>query len=843
MPKNSGTDKLTPAMRQYMDAKKEAPEDAILLFRMGDFYELFFEDARIAAPLMDIVLTQRNGVPMCGVPHHALQGYVASLLQQGRKVAIAEQMEDPKQAKGIVRREVTQIITPGTVLDSGVLTARKSNFLVAVFPGSKRIGIASLDVSTGDFRLTEVAGVTELENELTRLQPAEVLIPAEIHDDWQQEGFPDAPAKMIWSPVEDWLFDLEMARENLCNHLGVASLDGFGCRGRDTAIAAAGAVFSYTSNNLRRNADHVTAITFYENDRYMVLDRISQRNLELIEPIFSEATGTTLLGVLDQTRTPMGGRLLRDWILRPLRDREQIDDRLDAVQAFVNDPLLISELGEALGAVRDLERTIVRLNVGSANARDLQVLERGLASTPGVRALLDDVEANRICELRNSLQSLPELTELIEHAIVDDPPVTIREGGIIREGHSEELDELRKAATEGKNWIAALQQKEQELTGIKSLKVRFNKVFGYYIEVTKTNLDMVPENYIRKQTLVNAERFITPELKELENKVLGSEEKSKALEYDLFQELRETAVSYTARIQQTARALGELDVLLALADVAMKNDYCRPEINDEPILDIVDGRHPVLDHFMDQEPFVPNDTLLDIDANQLAIITGPNMAGKSTYIRQVALLVLLAQMGSFVPAKSAKIGIADRIFTRVGAADDIARGQSTFMVEMVETANILNNATPQSLIILDEVGRGTSTFDGLSLAWAIAEYLHDNPMVKARTLFATHYHELTELALARNGVKNYNVAVREWGDKVIFLRKILPGSTDKSYGIHVARLAGLPKEVLTRAGEVLSNLEGDALSDVGEPKLARSRKPGRKKKPESPAQPSLFEEL
>lgn len=837
MAKSAG--KLTPAMRQYRELKKEAPDDSILLFRMGDFYELFFDDAKVAAPLMDVVLTQRNGVPMCGVPYHALQSYISRLINDGRKVAIAEQMEDPKQAKGIVKRAITQVITPGTVLDQTVLQAGRSNFLTAVCADKKRLGIAVLDISTADFRLCELADIQSLENELHRLQPAECLLPETLYEDWMAAGLPDVPASMVWTPIEDWLFDLEIARENLCRHFEVASLDGFGCRGLISAVRSAGAVFSYAQENLRQDAAHVTSLKVYNHDSYMVLDRISQRNLELVEPIFANTTVSTLLSVLDHTVTPMGGRMLREWILRPLREPDAIERRLDAVQELVADPLLLSELHEALENVRDIERTIVRLNIGSANAKDLVVLRQGLEAVPGIRALLDGSDAKLIGELCAAMRELPELTDHIARAIADAPPATLTDGGIIREGYDEELDELLKAARDGKNWIAALQSKEQERTGIKSLKVRYNKVFGYYIEITKANLEMVPEAYIRKQTLVNAERFITPELKELENKVTGAEEKSKALEYELFQKLRTEVVSCTRQIQATANAVAAVDAIASLAKTAADNDYTRPVITDDTALYIVDGRHPVLDNTLQDERFVPNDTFMNTKDAQIALITGPNMAGKSTYIRQVALLVLMAQMGSFVPAKSARVGIVDRIFTRVGAADDIARGQSTFMVEMVETANILNNATDKSLIILDEIGRGTSTYDGLSLAWAVTEYLHNQPQVKARTLFATHYHELTQLAATMEGVQNFNVAVREWGDKVIFLHKILPGGSDKSYGIHVARLAGLPKNVINRANEVLTNLEGNAVNDSGKPKIARTRKQSQVK--EEPDQPSLFD--
>ena len=821
---------LTPAMRQYMDAKRELADDTILLFRMGDFYELFFDDAKRAAPMMDVVLTQRGGVPMCGVPYHALQMYVARLLEQGAKVAIAEQMEDPKLAKGLVKRAITQVITPGTVLDDGVLAAGKSNFLVSIATQRDRFGLALLDFSTGDFRVTEIAAQAPLETELHRLQPAECLVPQTQYERWEREGFPDGPPRMVWTPVEDWLYDAEVAREGLCRHFEVASLDGFGCRGLELAVGAAGAVLHYAQTSLRRDAAHITGLQTYQTDDGLVLDRISQRNLELVEPIFRDAKNATLLSVLDHTVTPMGGRCLREWILRPLRDVKAIDERLDVLEALVREPMLLGELRDALGSVRDLERTIVRVNVGSANGRDLVVLRTGLEQIPGLRAILAHVVAPLVGRLCEELVELPEITDLIARAIVDEPPVAVREGGLVRPGFHAGLDELRSAATEGKNWIAGFQTKEQERTGIKSLKVRFNKVFGYYIEITRTNLDLVPEDYLRKQTLVNAERYITPELKEIEDKVLGAEEKSKALEYELFQEVRAKVVESTARIQGIARALAVVDSLASLAEAAARHDYRRPVLVAEPVLDIRDGRHPVIEANMKTERFVPNDTLLDTGENQLAIITGPNMAGKSTYIRQVALLTLMAQMGSFVPAASATVGITDRIFTRVGAADDISRGQSTFMVEMVEAANILNNATPRSLIILDEIGRGTSTFDGLSLAWAMAEYLHDTPAVKARVLFATHYHELTELALTRRGVANYNVAVREYGEKIIFLRKILPGATDKSYGIHVARLAGLPRAVIQRAGEVLDNLEANELGEAGKPRLARTRR--RKPAPE-----------
>ncbi|NOY80693.1 MAG: DNA mismatch repair protein MutS [Kiritimatiellaeota bacterium] len=840
----SNTARLTPAMRQYMQAKKETPADAILLFRMGDFYELFFDDAKRAAPLMDVVLTQRAGVPMCGVPYHALETYVARLLEGGVKVAIAEQVEDPKLAKGLVKRAVTRVITPGTVLDGQGLNAGRNNFLAAVSVGARgRFGMAMLDVTTGEFRVTELAGTAELETELHRLRPAECLVPAGLHTKWEADGgFPETSPNLVWTPLEDWRFDPALAHEELCRHFGTASLDGFGCRDRPLAVGAAGAVFYYARESLRRDLVHVTRTRYYHPTETMVLDRIAQRNLELVESIFPDAREATLLSVLDATATPMGSRTLREWVLRPLRDIGAINRRLDVVDVLVRDPMLLAELREALGPVRDLERTIVRLNLGTANARDLVVLRHGLEAVPGLRALLAGVDLELVRELREALDPSPELAARIRNAIVDEPPATLRDGGIFRDGFNEELDELRRAAVEGKDWIAALQVHEQERTGIKSLKVRYNKVFGYFIEVTRANLALVPPEYTRKQTLVNAERFITPELKEIESKILGAEERSKGLEYDLFQELREQAVARTAAVQELARAVGVLDALASLAEAAVRNNYRRPELTPGAVLDIRDGRHPVLERLMQDEPFIPNDVFLNNTDNQIAIITGPNMAGKSTYIRQTALIVIMAQMGGFVPAASARIGVVDRIFTRVGAADDLSRGQSTFMVEMVETANILNNATAASLIILDEVGRGTSTFDGLSLAWAVAEYLHDCPEVKARTLFATHYHELTELALTKSGVRNYNVDVREWGEQVVFLRKIVPGAADKSYGIHVARLAGLPESLIQRAREVLENLESNAIASDGAPVIAEVRAPKGRKKRRAPAgdQPSLF---
>lgn len=815
-------DNITPMMKQYRQIKSEIPADAVLLFRLGDFYEMFFEDAKIASPILDVTFTQRGGVPMCGVPYHALDNYLPRLLEAGKKVAIAEQAEDPRLAKGIVKREITRIITPGTVVDSSVLSPQQNNFLIALACGKDSFGLACLDISTADFRITEISNPNELETELHRLKAKECLVPESVLKKWTDEASHPYPSgKILWTSMEDWVFSYDTASEALLRHFKIASLDGFGCRDMKLGVSAAGAVLHYASENLRSATGHLRKIVTYRSDEYMVLDHISQRNLELVEPISGKDRANTLLGTLDETVTPMGSRLLREWILRPLRKVESITKRLDAIESMMGDPILLAEVREIICIVRDMERIIARLNIGSANARDLRALSSSLDAIPAVKCLLDNLDSPLINEIKANLHPLPELAARINAAIVDEPPLPLTEGGIIKPGFNAELDELRSAATEGKNWLAEIQAKEQEKTGIKSLKVKFNKVFGYYIEISKSNLSSVPYDYIRKQTLVNAERFITPELKEIESKILGSEDKSKALEYEIFQELKNFSLEFTLQIQETASALAQIDVIISLAECARKYNYCRPHISEDDTINIASGRHPVLDAKMIGQRFVPNDTVLDSTENQMMIITGPNMAGKSTYIRQTALLVLMAHMGSFIPAQSATIGITDRIFTRVGAADDLSRGQSTFMVEMTETANILNHATDKSLVILDEIGRGTSTFDGLSIAWAVAEYLHDTAGSRAKTLFATHYHELTELSMTRKGVKNYNVAVKEYGDQIIFLRQIVPGGTDKSYGIHVAKLAGLPDEVVKRAREVLENLESSSIGEHNEPVLAK----------------------
>ena len=831
----SAPPKLTPMMRQYLDIKKDLPDDTLLLFRMGDFYEIFFDDAVKGAEVMEINQTKRAGVPMAGVPYHALQNYLPKILEAGVKVAIAEQVEDPKEAKGLVRREVSKIITPGTILEDNVLTANKSNFIVTIHQQKGAYGIATLDLSTGEFRVTQVDGQRNLEMEICRLNPAECLV-SESFKKSLADNPVDFPKQTVLTQLEDWNYDADYCKETLTNHFKVTTLDGFGCRDFPLAVTAAGVTLFYVTNNMRRKADHITLLSTYQNHEHMILDRISQRNLELVEPIFKDSKNSTLISVLDKCISPMGSRLMREWILRPLINKDRIDERLDSVEAFYQDQLTLQELRECLSGVKDIERIITRMNVGSANARDLLVLKRALMALPDVSAILDCVSSPLLNSLRESLGYFPELTAKIDEAILEEPPLTIKDGGIIKDGFNEYLDKLRKGASEGKAWLLEYEQKEKERTGIKAIKVRYNKVFGYYIELSKANAPMAPENYTRKQTLTNAERFITPELKEIESAILGSDDKAKALEYEIFQKLREEVIERTAEIQQSARSLAQIDVLATLAHVALHNSYTRPQINTERVIDIQDGRHPVVDAILEGDSFVPNDTSLNSSDSHMHIITGPNMAGKSTYIRQVAMMNVLAQMGSFVPCSSANIGIMKCVFTRIGAADDLSRGQSTFMVEMIETANILNNADADSLVILDEIGRGTSTFDGLSLAWAIAEYLQKQ---KSLTLFATHYHELTELSLTLGGVKNYNVAVREQNDKIIFLHKILEGGTDKSYGIYVAKLAGLPLEVIERSKEVLDNLEGNQLETSGEPVIS-TRKKRKKKALSVEEQPTLF---
>jgi len=798
-------DALTPMMQQYQRLRASVPPDTLLLFRLGDFYELFFDDAKEASGLLNLALTHRNSVPMCGMPYHAAQGYIAKLIQAGRRVAICDQTSEPQPGK-IVNREITQIITAGTVSELDLLKANRPNYLGAVYFHEGRFGFAYAELSTGEFRVTESDNSSALLDDLARISPAEVLV-----SERQMNEFGEIAGALAY---DDFAFLTDHARFTLCEHFRVKSLDGFGCNEMPAAIGAAGAIIHYLKQQLRRKIDHLTSLRCDARGDYVLLDAATQINLELVES--RGARNMSLLAALDRTVTPMGGRKLRSWILQPLRDLHELECRQQLIADLLHEADLLAGLRACLKAIRDLERAAGRLSQASGNARDLVALKISLQQIPDLkgelRKLIDRTEFGKepqmgtLCRRTfESLQEMPALTERLSAALVDDPPLVLKEGGIFRDGFDGDLDELRQGSREGKNWIAQLQEREIAETGIKSLKVRFNSVFGYFIEVTKSNLGNVPERYVRKQTTVGGERFITPELKEMESKILGADEKARQLEYQLFQSVREETLRELEPIQRTAVAIATLDVICGLAETARLYGYSRPALNASLRLVIRDGRHPVLDQNLAEEKFVPNDTDLDGERIRLAIITGPNMAGKSTYIRQVALIVLMAQIGSFVPASSAEIGLVDRVFTRVGASDDLSRGQSTFMVEMNETANIVNNATDRSLVILDEIGRGTSTFDGLSIAWSVAEFLHDK--IKSRTLFATHYHELTKLASERKGVTNFNVAVREWNEQIIFLRKIIPGGADKSYGIHVARLAGVPKEILDRARDILAHLE------------------------------------
>jgi DNA mismatch repair protein MutS len=834
------SDVLTPMMQQYHRLKREIPPDAVLLFRLGDFYELFFGDAEEGSRLLDLTLTQRQGMPMCGMPYHAAEGYIAQLLKAGRRVAICDQMEAPKPGQ-VVRREITQILTPGSILDAGQLEPKQNNFLASVAPiegksaeGAPVIvcfGIAALDLTTGEFFAGEFPTPEALRDALGRLNPAEVVVAQGHRLDLETSALSNGNVERLgYLLVEHdaWSFAPEAAEHTLCDHFKTASLDGFGlvsAASKDLtlsgALSAAGGLLHYLGHELRRSLGHVHTLRLWQREDVLILDAATRRNLELVDPLRAGSGQTTLLSAVDRTVTSGGGRLLRQWLLAPLRDLAGIERRQSVVAWARAHQLERSSLQDNLRQVRDVERLVARLVQGSGNARDLIALRVSLEQLPALRHALEKHPVAALRELGGKITPLPDLAVLYTTALADDPPIALKEGGLIRAGYHAALEELRAASVEGQEWLADLQRREQERTGIRSLKVRYNQVFGYYIEISAANLGAVPADYTRKQTLANAERFVTPELKQMESKILGAQERSRQLEYELFLDLRAAAVPHLRTIQDTARALHEIDVLLGWGALAQERDYVQPEMNDGGLLLLEEARHPVLEQLPANEKFVPNDVRLDLETERLVILTGPNMAGKSTYIRQIAVLALLAHCGCFVPAKRAVVGLLDRIFTRVGASDDLGRGQSTFMVEMNETANILNHATSRSLVILDEIGRGTSTFDGLSIAWSVAEYL--NSTLRARTLFATHYHELTELARLLPATKNYNVAVREWGDHIVFLRKIVPGGTDKSYGIQVARLAGLPAPVLKRAKEVLRQLEEDQIDDKGLPKMAKAK--------------------
>lgn len=816
---------LTPMMRQYLAIKREVPAGAIVMFRLGDFYEMFGEDAIVAAPILGATLTHRGDQPMCGVPYHALNSYLAKLIRAGKTAALCDQVEDPKLAKGLVRREVTRIVTPGTVTEDGLLDETANNYVAAV----SGLGLALLDLSTGEFAVEPFASQEKLDEALDRYHPAEMLCASDDNR---------------------WTFSIDAAYDCLTRHFKVLSLDGFGLTGKNDLISAAGALLYYVGTTLHHSLEHVRKVQIRESDDGLVLDAGTIRHLQLL-PGGEVAKEATLLGVLDVTKTPMGARTMRNWIARPLARATDVNARLDAVETFVKDRASLANLRNLLTGVRDLERLVAKVDAGRANPRDLKGLATSLRPIPEIRRTLDfrreTLAAGReTLDVRQTtsglssnvsrLKSQPAIVDLIDRSIAEDPPVMMNDGGFIAPGCDAELDDLRKIATEGHQWLAEFQAREQQRTGIAKLKVKHVSTFGFVIEIPKGSVALAPADYERRQTLTTGERYVTPELKEYERKVMGAQEKAIAIEQRLFKDILMTIAAKTVEIQETSLALGELDATLSLADRALAAGYVRPTVDDSDVLEIVDGRHPIVEQLPDAEPFVPNSAFLNTTTDQIMLITGPNMAGKSTYIRQVATIAVMAHMGSFVPAASMRLGVLDRVFTRIGAGDDLARGRSTFLVEMQETANILNNATPKSLIVLDEIGRGTSTFDGISIAWSVAEYLHGKPQAKAKTLFATHYHELTDLADTFAGVKNYTVKVKEEGGRIVFLRRIVAGVAEKSFGIHVGAMAGLPEEVVTRASQILKNLEANDI-DVNAQKVVR--KP-RKKLSEMPGQMTFF---
>ncbi len=824
----------TPLMRQYGEIKKKYPE-ALLFFRLGDFYELFYEDAVVAARELQITLTSRNKdrgepVPMCGVPYHAADTYLGRLIRKGFKVAICEQMENPKQSKKLVRREVTHVVTPGTAADAGLVTPRENNFLVAACRSADRIGMACVDVSTGEFQATEFTGSGaegHLVEELDHLSARELVFPAGVpllaNPDARLSFAADngVSSRLTRTPVDDWTFGFDYAERLLREQFRVHSLDGFGLEGRKAAIAASGGLLHYLRETQQGTLAHLDRIAFYERQQWMVLDSVTVRNLELTEPLFAGAAEATLLAAIDGTATAMGGRMLRSWMLRPSRDRATLEARLDAVEEMHTQPIVLGKAAKELDSIQDLERLLSKVTLATATPRDLAGLRNSITVLPELRAVIAGLQAARWCMLTEEMDELADIRDLLTKALMESPPLNPSEGGVIREGYNAELDDLRSVSRSGKQTIAQMEARERASTGIQSLKIKYNDVFGYYIEVSRPNLPHVPERYERKQTLVNAERFTTLELKEYERKVLDAEQRIQKIEQGLFLELRAQVGEHARRIRGTAAAVAEADVLANFARLAAEANYCRPQFSEEGVMEIGAGRHPVLERLGESgqgERFVPNDLFMDSTNNRVLIITGPNMGGKSTYLRQTAMIAILAQMGSFVPAERAKLPLFDRIFTRIGASDNLARGRSTFMVEMTETAAILNTAGPLSLVILDEIGRGTATFDGLAIAWAAVEYLHER--TGAKSLFATHYHELTELADHLSGVKNQHVSVKESGNSIVFLRRVEPGAADRSYGIEVARLAGLPGEVIARAREVLSQHE------ESEHRLSGSLSPG-----------------
>jgi len=821
-----GETSVTPIRRQYLRVKQRYPE-AIVLFRLGDFYETFDEDARLVSQLLEITLTSRemgkgHRIPMAGIPYHALDNYLARLINRGHKVAICEQLTPP--GKGLVERDVVRVVTPGTVVEPSLLDVAANNYLVSVVADGDRAGLAHVDITTSEFATAQIP-LDHLMPELERLHPSEVLVPRNL-------DLPDLERFGALTRVDEFWSDLETAQQSLLEHFGATTLEGYGCAHLPLAVRAAGAILRYLQENQKGALSLLTGLSTYSTERYMLLDAQTRRNLELFQSSRQGTVAGSLLSVIDLTRTPMGGRLLKRWLGYPLLDVDQLTERQEAVDRFHGNNIARGRIMGLLNQIGDLERLVNRVRGGQASPKELVALRRSLEVVPEVKTVL--AEAGAPGWLAARVQPCDEVTALIARAVADDPPVSLDEGGVIRSGFSPDLDQLRNASKDAKQYLANLERQERERTGLKSLKVGYNRVFGYYIEVSRANMSAVPADYIRKQTLTGAERFFTMELKEYESQVLNAQEKMAELESSLFRQVCQQVGDWGERILATADALAHLDVFCSLAEVAVRHNYCRPKLSDDDVLSIMSGRHPVVEISLGGEHFIPNDTYLSNKDAQLIILTGPNMSGKSTYLRQVAIIVLMAQIGSFVPAESASIGLVDRIFTRIGAQEDLAAGQSTFMVEMVETANILNNATPRSLIILDEIGRGTSTYDGLSIAHAVAEFIHSHPRLGAKTLFATHYHELVELANFLPRVKNFNVAVTEERGKVLFLRKVIPGGADKSYGIHVAQLAGLPRSVIHRAQEVLSDLEGNH-----QPRVPQSRK-GRRAPTPPPEQALLF---
>lgn len=807
---------FSPMMQHYL-ATKEEYKDCILFYRLGDFYEMFFDDAIVVSKELELTLTgkdcgQEERAPMCGIPFHAAETYINRLVANGHKVAICEQMEDPKKAKGIVKREVIKIVTPGTNLNTQALDETKNNYMMCIVYLGDKMGVSIADYSTGDFFVTELEKENELIDEINKFCPSEII----VNEYFEMRGINlfelNNKLGITESTLDNWYFDDDTCRNKLLTHFGVGTLDGMGLKDYSVGITASGALLTYLYETQKSNMPHITSLQPYTTGKYMIIDSSSRRNLELVETMREKQKRGSLLWVLDKTKTAMGARKLRSIIEQPLIDKKEIIKRQDAIEELCNNAIDREEIREYLNPVYDLERIMTKISCKSANPRDLIAFKNSLKMLPYIKGILKNFKSELLNESFNKLDDLKDLYELIDSAIVEEPPIGMRDGGIIKQGYSSEADELRDAKTKGKEWLAQLETREKERTGIRNLKVKYNKVFGYYLEVTNSFKEMVPPEWVRKQTLTNAERYTTDELKHLEDVILGAEDKLYSLEYDLFSEVREKISSQVARIQQTAKSIALIDVFASLSVVAGQNEFVRPSINEKGIVDIKNGRHPVVEKMMNNDMFVANDTYLDNNANRISIITGPNMAGKSTYMRQTALIVLMAQIGSFVPASSADIGIVDRIFTRVGASDDLASGQSTFMVEMTEVANILRNATKDSLIILDEIGRGTSTFDGLSIAWAVVEHIANTKILGTKTLFATHYHELTELEGTLDGVNNYCIAVKEKGDDIVFLRKIVKGGADRSYGIQVAKLAGVPSQVIERAKELVLELSDADIS-------------------------------